>query len=330
MEDFSVIYVKQRKILVLAIIVILILIGYLGYNMLFVVDSNNLIIGAKVIKLQCNSDDVEAINMEDYEKYFRPSKLPVLNTNKDMDDLIDTYSDKTVNEIIIPKENLKSSEETIINYFSLLREAANPDKKKSAGCGSIGNALAPYKITYNFFTDDYKKNNKFSDYEDSFKNILHINLIKIKEIPTDIEHKDNEKYFYEIETIEGTKSNAAHFAYYYGYAYLVKNEDEYNIADITISAETYLCAPYHGWQYDAKSAVEIKYGDWCKLINGSVQVESDNYIKNVYFEGNDGKNYKIEFFILTNDYDIEVGQYVKDESGNWKNVKINPEDCLKN
>lgn len=82
--------------------------------------------------------------------------------------------------------------------------------------------------------------------------------------------------------------------------------------------------------YDAESKVKIEYGEWCKLIKEMDKTEVDGYIKNLYFLGNDNKKYKIQFYTLTNDYDVEVAQYIQDSNGKWKRVKLNPEDCLKN
>ena len=52
-------------------------------------------------------------------------------------------------------------------------------------------------------------------------------------------------------------------------------------------------------------------------------------MKNIYFKGNDGNEYRIEFYILTNDYDIEIAQFRKNEVGEWERIKINSEDCIK-
>jgi hypothetical protein len=53
------------------------------------------------------------------------------------------------------------------------------------------------------------------------------------------------------------------------------------------------------------------------------------YVKDIYIEGTDGNDYKVMFFELTNDTDIEIAQYKKDEKGNWNLIKIDPEKCLK-
>jgi hypothetical protein len=55
----------------------------------------------------------------------------------------------------------------------------------------------------------------------------------------------------------------------------------------------------------------------------------EGYIKNIDIKGTDGKDYRFQFVQLTNGVDIEVGQYVKDKSNNWKGIYIDPEKCLK-
>ena len=236
------------------------------------------------------------------------------------------YYDKEVNDISIPIKFIKSPEDTILNYFSLLREAANPSDSKYIGCGSLGDGNRPYPIAYNFFDYEYKKKVSFNTYKDSFSNMFHISLIKYKEAPSD---NENLKYFYEIEVIQALENNIASFTYYYGFIDLGKSGDGFKILDISITPENYLCAPYHGWVYDGSSKVEIEYGNWCKLIKKMGKTEVDGYVKNIYFLGNDNKNYKIQFYTLTNDYDIEEAQYVQNSNGKWEYIKLNPEDCLK-
>ncbi|MBU3072308.1 hypothetical protein [Clostridium estertheticum] len=45
-------------------------------------------------------------------------------------------------------------------------------------------------------------------------------------------------------------------------------------------------------------------------------------------KGTDGSDYKFVFFQLTNDTDIEIAQYKKDEKGNWNLIKSDPGKCL--
>ncbi len=367
-------FIKKRFIIIIFIIMCLASV-VVGVNM-YSKKENKVLIGGSLEIVECLASESEAFYEDiNLEKYFRPSNLPILNDNKDINKFIWESENVEYKNVEIPKEYLKSPENTIINYFSLLREAANPEKDKYTGCGSIGEGKAPYPIAYNFFTNEYKEKIKYRQYEDSFKNILHINLIKFKEIPEtnnkelkyfyeietiqgsesgigylqyedsfknilhinlikfkEIPETNNKelKYFYEIETIQGSESGIGYFAYYYGYINLVRDNDVYKISNITVTPEEYLCAPYHSWFYSGEYSVQIKYGNWCNLIKGDPKVEINDYVKDIQFDGTDGKEYKIEFFTLTNDYDIEVAQFKKNSANEWERIYLNPENCLKN
>jgi hypothetical protein len=53
-----------------------------------------------------------------------------------------------------------------------------------------------------------------------------------------------------------------------------------------------------------------------------------DYIKNITFRGNDGSDYLIVFYQLTNDTDIEIAQYRKGDDDTWQQIKLEPEKCL--
>lgn len=277
---------------------------------------------------ECLANGEDYISTKDEEKYFRPSSLPIMNNKEAVSKVIDDYYDKNYSKITIPSELLTTPEDTILNYFSLLREAANPVEDKNIGCGSLGTTKQPYKIAYNFFTDEYKEKTSFKNYEKSFENISHINLIKLKEVPS--KNKNELKYFFEIETIEGSEKDVAYFAYYYGFINISKVDDTYKISNIDINGENYLCTPYHGWANNGELSVEIKYGNWCKLVKRMGENEIEGYEKKVYFEGTDNNEYMIVFYTLTNDNDVEIAQYVKNKDGDWTNIYLDPNKCLKN
>jgi hypothetical protein len=153
--------------------------------------------------------------------------------------------------------------------------------------------------------------------------------LKLKKIEPDKVHPNDEKYFVEFETIEGSEKDATYFAYYYGYLYLIKLEEEYLIDDMIFYGENYLCAPYHGWSHIGESVVDIEYGYWCNLVQKRIPSEEEGYIKKVPFIGTDGNLYMIEFVKLTNDSDLKIGEYEKAENGEWEPIIINPEECLK-
>lgn len=266
--------------------------------------------------------------VNDVEKYFRPSNLPVLN-DRFTGSFISQYFDKKESEIELPKNLLQTPEDTILNYFSVLREAANPVKGKGAGCGTLGEATLPYPIAYNFLSEEYQKQLSFQQYLETFHNILHISLIKYRQVPLYENPNNIQRYFVELETIEGSETNKAVFAYYYGFVDLIQEGERFKISNLEFYQENYLCAPYHGWAYDAELSVQVRYGGWCKLIKEFYSTTQKGYVKNVLFMGTDGKEYNIVFYQLTNDTDIEIAQYEKDSNNRWKLIHFNPEDCLK-
>ncbi|MDR6997797.1 hypothetical protein [Neobacillus niacini] len=49
-------------------------------------------------------------------------------------------------------------------------------------------------------------------------------------------------------------------------------------------------------------------------------------MKHIYFHGNDGADYCLIFFTLTNGTDFEIAQFRKVGKGKWKQEKMNPEE----
>ena len=283
------------------------------------------IIGGKLVSIKIKEDSTNSRFEEEVEKYFRPSKLPVINTKAFHYEFYEDIAKTNV----LPDYLFKNPEDTIINYFSILREASNYEEGKKAGCGSIGDTRAPYPIAYKFLTESYQNRVKYTKYLQSFKNILHINLLKLKRVESDKDHLEAIKYFVEFETIEGSEKDATYFAYYYGYLYLTMIDEKYLIDDMIFYGENYLCAPYHGWSHIGESVVDIEYGYWCNLVQKRMPSEEEGYIKKVPFNGTDGNVYMIKFIRLTNDTDFKIGEYEKVENGMWEPIIINPEECLK-
>lgn len=279
-----------------------------------------------IINMECTKLEYVNNNTNSTEQYFRPSPLPALN-NRNFDfKFFDKYSNENYNKINLPDSLFSSPEDTIISYFSILREAENISK---GGCGTIGFAKIPYPIAYNFFTSEYQSNIAYEKYFDYFKDIGHINLIKLNNI-TDISiPKETYKYFIELETIEPSINGNPSFAYYYGYVYLQNENGKYKISDIDLRGEDFLCAAYHGWNHNAELYVDTVYGDWCKLIKKRDPTKPNGYIKNIYISGNDEHEYLFQFFQLTNGTDIEIHQFVKDVAGQWKPIKIDVDKCLR-
>ena len=140
-------------------------------------------------------------SVRDVEKYFRPSCHSVLNNRVTDFQFFQPYYEKSFNEIVIPPSLIKITKNTIIHYFSILREAENLTSKQMGGCGTVGMAKLPFPIAYNFFTKEYQKKVSFASYLQSFKGIGHTSLIKLNKLPVQ-PHSTTIPYFIELETIK--------------------------------------------------------------------------------------------------------------------------------
>ncbi|MEH7443883.1 hypothetical protein V7201_16340 [Bacillus sp. JJ1122] len=244
------------------------------------------------------------------EKYFRPSKSEAINILR----LPQTSSPIQVQEL------LKSPHETVIHFFSVIREGENLFPGKMGGCGTVGMAKEPFPIAYQFLSKDFHTKLSYQDFLKLFEGIGHINLLKL--IPI-----SNDQLFYEIETIEGSDKQITYFGYYYGFIKTVKDSEGYKIEEITHKGEDFLCAAYHGWAHDAEANVDVMYGEWCHLIKQKYSIVKQEFIKYIEFLGYDGQYYMIVFVELTNGTDMEIGQFVW-KDGKWAKIQLKPEDCL--
>lgn len=252
-------------------------------------------------------NSVEALN----SKYFRPSTLRTLNI-RNLNDFIFNLYQENPTKIYIPNELLGTPQNTIINYYSILREAASIPIMMSAGCGSIGLQAAPYPVSYNFLSKSYQNKLSYEKYIELFKNIYHINLIKLIE-STSLEDIDNNKirYYLELELI--SSSNC--FSYSFGNIDIIPENNIFKINDIMVAQEDFFCAPYHKWEHNAESKIDIIYGDWYKLIALRYPTVEFEYTKNIYIKGVDDNYYLFVFAKLTNGTDIEIGQYKQNKLG---------------
>lgn len=104
------------------------------------------------------------------------------------------YYDKTPDQIQVPSELTRTPEDTLLNYFSILREAENMGGRS---CGTIGQAHTPFPIAYNFLSKEYQNKLSYEDYFNSFARIGHTSLLKLCRVP---DEKHRIRFFYEIET----------------------------------------------------------------------------------------------------------------------------------
>ncbi|GGE55681.1 hypothetical protein [Priestia taiwanensis] len=285
------------------------------------------VMGGELKEERCKVEE-RGTEKHDVERYFRPSCLPVLNTRISRD-FFDPYYDKKYDEIVLPSRVVKSPEDTILYYFSVLWEAAYFAYLDGRPCGSVGAGTIPYPVAYNFLSKAYQKRISYKTFLTSFTDIAHVNLIKINHVQVDIEHPHVLRYFIEIETIQSTSKHSSSFIYYYGYVYIKKDSNGYYINDMEFYEEDFLCAAYHLWQHNAEAVVAAKYGNWCNLVKKILPTKQDGYVKTIGALGDDGEAYQFVFFQLTNDTDVLVGQYKKGASGKWEDLHLVPEDCTK-
>ena len=252
--------------------------------------------------------------MINVKKYFRPSCRTILNDRINDFSFFQPYAGKAYYEIILQDLLMDTPENTIIHYFSVIREAANLAPKQMGGCGTVGNAKLAFPIAYNFFTKVYQNKVSYKEYLNSFRGIGHTNLIEFNKLPVQ-NGTETIPYFIELETIEGSSKDLTYFAYSYGYVYLHKEENGSKIEDLILFGEDFLCAAYHLWQHDAEAVVDIEYGNWCKLVKKRWPTKQEGFVKKIDFVGNDGNDSRFVFFQLTNDTDILTAQYKKNHKG---------------
>ncbi|HSQ88257.1 hypothetical protein, partial [Romboutsia sp.] len=247
-------------------------------------------------QFKCKRDTLRMLlrlNQQEYnEKYFRPSKFPAINI-KDLDEIILKYSKDDSTEISLPPDLIDTSENTIINFFSILREA-NQGAHAEVGCGTIGMEKLPYPIAYQFLSKDLQSQISYEQFLKLYNNIFHINLIKMVKLPEKNHQNDVITFLVEFETIQGTC-----FCYYYGYYTVQKENGQYKIKNFEFFQEDFLCAPYHYWQHNAEMKVEIMYGNWCKLIKKQYPTEIEGFLKKILIDGMDGNTYLFTFVELT-------------------------------
>ncbi len=289
--------------------------------------SEKMVMGGTLYSQSIDEDNTPINTKEDHKSYFRPSNLPSLN-NRFTNEFFDSYIQKDPSKIKLSKNLFKSPGDTIINYFSTLRDAANPASDKFSGCGTIGQATIPYPVAYQFLSEDYQSRLPYDKYLKTFLNILHTTLIKYKFVPVYDSPDDQLRYFAEIETIQGTESGESAFIYYYAFIDLINENGMYKIKNIDFTGEDFLCAPYHGWSHDAEASIKARYGEWCNLIEKMYPNKQKDYIKQISFHGKDGNDYLFLFYRLTNNTDVEIAQYIKKNGGEWQLTKLDPEKCI--
>jgi len=254
------------------------------------------------------------------ERFHRPSRRPALNTKYSFLDLQNTYETVPV---------FKNPEDLIKAYYGLLREASNMDGYHG-GCGTIGFHKEPYPYAWKLLTDEYRKELPLEEFIKSFSGTGHTTLLKLLPAWAPPGTPENVLYYMaEIEVITGpgitdetrNKPQPGYFAYYYG---LITVEDTgkngWKIKRIDYIPEDFLCAPYHGWHWDASSLVEIIHGNLYGLVDRIVSVDRHDCQYYVYASG-DGREYRFDFVRLSNGEDILLRENIR-FAGVWKETNL--------
>ena len=92
-----VIYIKKGKGYLLLCLLALFCFGLIFYKYVIINNKKDFIAGAFVINQELEKqNEKEVVTIINNEKYFRPSKLPVLNSKEEVNELINNYYDKEV------------------------------------------------------------------------------------------------------------------------------------------------------------------------------------------------------------------------------------------
>ncbi len=264
-------------------------------------------------------DNEMGSNNEEDSRFFRPS------TGKQVANPYSYRKLKGNHEFPV----FDTPKDVLYAYFGVLREASLSEVETEGG-GMIGDAQAPYPLAYELFDSQRQLSMNLWDFKNSFLGVHHINLLRVEEAYTPKQLGQFVKtYFFEIETIEGCKEDNCPFyedqgvfAYYYGIASIMKEGNiGYRIVDLVFVPENWLCAPYHGWRYDAKHIVQIVFENNVHLISKITAYEEEDGLIRITGSGKQG-TYRFEFVRLTNGFDVLIRQF------HWKNDEWQEDNYL--
>jgi hypothetical protein len=303
------------KKITLIIFIIFIVAFIIIYNLSHTCQS--FILGGNINEMKFNNIiDIPILNEQNNnysEIYQRPSKQVSLDNKYSLQWFINQRGKKI---------KFKQKEDVVYAYYGILMEASNMDGYKG-GCGSVGDGDIPYSYAYQLLTKEAQKHMSLNQFKDSFKGIGHITLLKILPININI-------YMIEIEVIRGSKNNneqslkqTTSFSYYYGTVNLQKEDNNWKIKSIDYFQEDFLCAPYHGWSYNAQAVLKLVYIENLKLIDKIIDTQEKDGFISIFATGN-GKKYRFDFVRLTNGYEILIGEKVFDNN-EWIDVDLLPE-----
>lgn len=227
---------------------------------------------------------------------------------------------------------LKTPLDTVLAYYGVLREASNM-LGYSGGCGTVGDAGVPYPYAYQLLTKEAQKSMSQQQFIQSFAGIGHITLPQVHPLPIagDI---NTAYYMVELETILGKPDKgdkhqpSSYFGYYTAVVTLKQQEGQWKIDKIDYRPLDFLCAPYHGWDYDADNIISIVYTENLQLIDNITGRQQKNGVIQIFAQGTAGgqlNRYRLDFVRLTNGYDQLIGEYIQ-QNGSWQAISLLPPD----
>ena len=261
---------------------------------------------------------------EDSERFQRPSQAAAYPNAYSFDQFVKT--DGSPPEVT---DVFSQPEEVILAYYGILREASNM-QGYAGGCGTIGDAQAPYPYAYSLLSPAGRKDMGLDAFTQSFQGIGHMTLLQLHPACA------AGQYMVEVEVIAGPpeekdKRQGSDIRYYYG---LVTAEEVpgagWRIRQVKYLPEDFLCAPYHGWAYDAQAVAQIVYQEGLQLFERIDKTEEENGLIRLYGSGG-GKEYRLDFTRLANGADVLLCEYEKIGenwqeadllSGQWKGLKL--------
>jgi len=254
----------------------------------------------------------------DSSRFERPSSQPALENKYTF-----VLFDKSRTNEPFSLSGFQTPEDVILAFFGILRDAANM-AGYSGGCGTIGWSKLPYPYAYELLSADRQKNMPLKQFEDSFRGIGHITLLKLYPAFLPPGTPENVRYhMVEAEVITGAPSgdpagfgSGGHFAYFYGIVTTGRDKkDGWKIITIDYFPEDFLCAPLHGWAYESQTLVPIVYQNWYHLIDRVDKTEQKGNMISVYASGGE-KQYRFDFVRITNGTDVLLHEMVS-KNGKW-------------
>lgn len=248
------------------------------------------------------------------ERFQRPSNRQALESPFSYEDVA-----------TIPPKVYTSPKDVLYAYFTILQQASNMNGY-TGGCGTVGQAELPYPFAYALLSGERHSQVTQQKFTGSFRGIGHLTFLTLEKAYRPINTPDDIEYWMvEIEAIQGWPEQEAekretNFTYYYGLATLRNQPQQgWKIDSLDYLTEDFLCAPYHGWSWDATAVVQIVYQENLQLVTQIDKVEQNGINISIYASG--GEEYRFDFVRLTNGCDLLLHEYIR-EGEEWKETDL--------